>query len=839
MTWLSLGRQVETAYLSLTRGESGVNVAGNERLSALGVVRTAELLAERDRDGAHQYFTRAYDFGFTKRDSVVDAGWPHDSIVHDVVSIVRAFRPHLIISLFSADSSERDATHRVAARLAREAFALAADTIRLPSQSTSLLPAWTVSRLATRIDSVRVQPGVVAIDVGEFDHTSGRSYAELGAEIRRLQRTQPPVPSPPLGRVWRYLRIDAARAEGPDTSLFGIADTSLARFRGAGERETRASLDSLERALDALRARAATDGADSVATQLARIAARAAALETMVSCRAVNGVPACNGTQGDFALSLAAISYRAARTMVDIEHIIIDGTVDRELVAERDGVPLTVTILNGGSLPFAVRELSATSRTSSVSLVHPPPRGRPDSAAPAPIVVLPDSIMRWSATVGVNATDYHWWQFYGLVKDTWLYQFRLSPLRPVVPQLISGEDRIPSSGVDATLSIGGADVRVITTPLVHRGPGIVRGDARHPLAGVPPISVLGERVAEYERAGLPIDRLFRVEVSSAHLKVDTAMVSVTPPRGLSVDSALRLVVLPPLGSTTVFFRLRGVLAPGEDSAIVEARLAAPAPNAKLPNGVIPFQAGSYKIGVIPRDYPHIPSQLFVRAATDRIESVSLRVPPSLHVAYVRGASDMQPPLGQLQIKVQAIEPSLLSAIDLSGFSTVLVGSGAFENAALASVVPALRSFIRKGGTVVVMPGGVDVASSGLLPYPIAFDSFPARLADPSGHVRVIDSKSPLLTWPNAITSADFEHWSAERARGVPLGFDARYRTVLSMSDPGESATAATILSAQVGKGLLIYTSLSLDTQLAAVNPGAARLMVNLLAAGLESSSVTK
>src|SRR5215467_2240634 len=141
IAWLSLGRHVETAYLSLTRGESGVNRIGLEREAPLGVVRTAELLAERQRDGAHQYFTRAYDFGFTKLDSVVDAGWPHDSLVHDVVSVVRAFRPHLIISLFNADSSERDATHRVAARLAREAFALAADTIRLPAQTTSLLPA--------------------------------------------------------------------------------------------------------------------------------------------------------------------------------------------------------------------------------------------------------------------------------------------------------------------------------------------------------------------------------------------------------------------------------------------------------------------------------------------------------------------------------------------------------------------------------------------------------------------------------------------------------------------------------------------------------------------------
>ena len=62
LAWLGLGRGVETAFLSITRGEASPNVTGSERQSALAVLRTAELLAERQRDGGHQYFTRAYDF---------------------------------------------------------------------------------------------------------------------------------------------------------------------------------------------------------------------------------------------------------------------------------------------------------------------------------------------------------------------------------------------------------------------------------------------------------------------------------------------------------------------------------------------------------------------------------------------------------------------------------------------------------------------------------------------------------------------------------------------------------------------------------------------------------
>ena len=49
-----------------TRGDGGQNLIGNELGDALGVIRTEELLAARRIDGAHQYFTRAYDFGFSK-----------------------------------------------------------------------------------------------------------------------------------------------------------------------------------------------------------------------------------------------------------------------------------------------------------------------------------------------------------------------------------------------------------------------------------------------------------------------------------------------------------------------------------------------------------------------------------------------------------------------------------------------------------------------------------------------------------------------------------------------------------------------------------------------------
>jgi hypothetical protein len=318
---------------------------------------------------------------------------------------------------------------------------------------------------------------------------------------------------------------------------------------------------------------------------------------------------------------------------------------------------------------------------------------------------------------------------------------------------------------------------------------------------------------------------------SARSGPDTLAVTLRAPAGLTVDSAVRTVVLPAFGVRNVFFRLRGTLRPGSDTIFATARSLSTASGPAQPMMRIDARS-EFNLGVVTHEYPHIPAQQFVRFSNDRLEAVDLRVPARLHVAYVKGTDDVQTPLGQLQVKLQALDPSLLPVVDLSTFTTVLIGADALANDALTGAVPALRDFLRQGGTVVVLPGRDEVGRSGLLPYPITFASVAGRVSDPAADVHVTDARSPLLNWPNVITAKDFEGWSGDRARNVPAAFDLRYRTVLSMGDAGEQPTTATILTARVGKGTIVYTSLSIDQQLAAVHPGAARLMINLLAAGL-------
>ena len=55
LAYMSLGEKAETAYMSLTRGDGGQNLIGDEYSEKLGVLRTQELLAARNYDGANQF----------------------------------------------------------------------------------------------------------------------------------------------------------------------------------------------------------------------------------------------------------------------------------------------------------------------------------------------------------------------------------------------------------------------------------------------------------------------------------------------------------------------------------------------------------------------------------------------------------------------------------------------------------------------------------------------------------------------------------------------------------------------------------------------------------------
>ena len=227
IAWLARGRNVETAYMSLTRGDGGQNLIGNELGEALGVIRTEELLAARRIDGAHQYFGREYDFGFSKSAEEALRHWPRDSVLNDVMTVLRAFRPHIVITTFSGTPRDGHGHHQVSAIIAREAYDRAADTVRFPVAQFGR--PWTPLKLY-RLARFSPQDRTLAINVGEYNPYLGLSYQEIAADSRSQHKSQGEGTLRRKGVVYDYLMREDSRVPAPpakeEQTIFAGLDTT-------------------------------------------------------------------------------------------------------------------------------------------------------------------------------------------------------------------------------------------------------------------------------------------------------------------------------------------------------------------------------------------------------------------------------------------------------------------------------------------------------------------------------------------------------------------------------------------------------------------------------------
>jgi len=214
LAWLTHVKGVRTAYLSMTRGDGGQNLLGQELGPALGVIRTQELLAARRMDGAEQRFTRAVDFGFSKNADETLAFWGHDSVLADVVWAIRSFRPDIILTRFPPDSTAGHGHHTASAILAGEAFAAAADPKRFPEQLDAVKP-WQAKRLMWNAFTgarATVDSTWLVVDVGAYDPLLGRSMSELAGLSRSNHKSQGFGAPERRGSLLNYL---APRAGAP------------------------------------------------------------------------------------------------------------------------------------------------------------------------------------------------------------------------------------------------------------------------------------------------------------------------------------------------------------------------------------------------------------------------------------------------------------------------------------------------------------------------------------------------------------------------------------------------------------------------------------------------
>lgn len=194
LSYFAEGKLYSTAYLAVTRGEGGQNLLGSEQGTELGLIRTEELLDARRIDGARQFFTRAIDFGFSKSSEEALRLWNKDSVLKDVVWVIRKFQPDIIITRFSPTLGGHG-HHLASAILAQEAFTISGDPNVFPEQLQFVKP-WKAKRILFnqfRFGGMNSNPEnlpTIKIDAGVYNPLLGKSYTEIAGISRTMHKSQ-------------------------------------------------------------------------------------------------------------------------------------------------------------------------------------------------------------------------------------------------------------------------------------------------------------------------------------------------------------------------------------------------------------------------------------------------------------------------------------------------------------------------------------------------------------------------------------------------------------------------------------------------------------------------
>ncbi len=829
---LSLGQGADVAYLSLTRGEGGQNGIGPEQQEALGLVRSEELLAARDMDRGRQYFTRAYDFGFSKSAEEAFRHWPREELLEDVVRVVRSFRPDVIVAVFTGTPSDGHGHHQASGILAREAFDAAADTVRFPR----LGPPHAAAALY-RARFRGTDDAAVTLATGALDPLLGRSHHQVAMAGRSQHRSQDMGQAQAMGPRQVGLDLVASRVEDAAGGLFAGVDTTLSmRAERAAGAEPRLG--------DALVRLRAYDAAVREPADL-----RAAAVQLDAALVEASRLANAGGGSAPADELLRAVLRERDQLMTALAldaGLRVDVRAEDATVVPGQTFTLTVSVWNGGLHPVEVQRVapdlpagwSATHEVARGEGADPAGRGvaeasgaggggraGPASAVPGVAEVLPPGeVLERSFRVSVppdaepslpyflraeRQGDLYVWEG----SDAGGRAFEPDPVRAVVTLVPRApEDAAPGPAPAIIISRAAAYVDVDRTLGEYRLPVLVLPDVSVALApGVALIPASDPR---------PVD--FEVRVASFEPVQVAGAATLVLPEGWTSTPARAPMTIEPDGAGVATFRVvapAGV-APGEND--VAARFLADDGRA--------FEAG---VEVI--DYPHIRARLLPARALSVLQVLDVAVPADLAVGYVDVAGDGGPAaLDQLGVDYTLLGPEDLASGDLDRFDTIVLGIRAYEfRPDVAAHNVRLLDYARRGGTLVVLYNRYDFARGEYAPYPLDMSRPHDRVTDETADVGILRPEHPLFTWPNAIGPSDFEGWVQERGLYFAGTWDERYEPLLEMADPGEAPLRGSILVAPLGDGTYVYTGLSLFRQLPAGVPGAYRLLANLIALGAD------
>ncbi|MHA6297146.1 PIG-L family deacetylase [Devosia sp. CAU 1758] len=242
--------------------------------------------------------------------------------------------------------------------------------------------------------------------------------------------------------------------------------------------------------------------------------------------------------------------------------------------------------------------------------------------------------------------------------------------------------------------------------------------------------------------------------------------------------------------------------------------------------------GAQAFSITPIAYPHIGHTRFAGPQSLDILSLDLKVPDT-QVGYVGAGSDRVGLwLERMGAQVTALDSDAIAG-DLGRFDTIVIGIFAFgARPDLAAATRMLHEWVRKGGHLVTLYHRPSDAwhpdSTPPLPLRIGSPSLRWRVTNPAAPVTILEPGHTLLSGPNTISAADFEHWDKERGLYFAASWDDAYVPLLALNDEGEKPLKGSLLSAAIGNGRHTHTSLALHHQMDKLVPGAFRIMANLL-----------
>lgn len=774
LAYCAQGRKLRTGYLSLTRGEGGQNLIGDEQGDLLGVIRTQELLAARRIDGAEQYFTRAIDFGFSKTADETLAKWGRQQVLADVVWVIRRFRPDVILLRFSGTPRDGHGHHQASSILGQEAFKLAADPKAFPEQLKSVAP-WRAKRILwngfsfTRQQEQELDkaPQRLLVDTGEYNPVLGMSYGELAGLSRSQHRSQGFGSAERKGTLPNYLFHYGGEPAKQDF-MEGV-DVSWRRIPGG---------EAVDAALSEALAAYRVDAPERTIPALLRARKLAAALD-----------------HPDAKRKLAEFD----EAIVQAAGVWVDVSAARALATPGSEVGLALTAVNRGL---------AKVRLAGVTL---------EGMAGAPAFEGADLISNQphtaKAALKVPETQ-------PLSQPLQLREARQGNLYGISnPADIGPAEARAALAARFRLEVEGATVE-IERPVENRYVDRVRGELTRPFVVAPAVSLkLSDTPLLFRTAQA---REVQVEVK-ANAGAASGAVLVEAPAGWQVSPASAPFSLAEAGQVaTARFRITPPAAAGAGELRVKA-----ATNGR-----------EWTNAVARVDYEHIPPQAVLRAAATKALREDVRVTAKRVGYVMGAGDLVPEALKELGCEVTLLGAGDLTQGDLSRYDAIVTGVRAWNvREDLRAAHTRLKEYMERGGTVVVQyntldgpPGGGDTgALANIGPFPVKIGRDRTTVEEAAVTFLLPDHR--LLQTPNRITASDFDGWVQERALYFPSEWDARYEAVLESHDPGEAARKGGLLYARVGQGAYVFTSYVWFRELPAGVPGAYKLFANLVSAG--------